>query len=198
MKLVHIEHLIQAGEIETELFWSTAIGEVQTSIKKVVWPPGNPLGEFAIFPESGKKRGEGNGVKPIKNDFLIALNNDGWDIREHANPHRFDAVKYDQNRNYIGLEWETGNISSSHRSINRILLAHQLGECQVGMLILPTKNLAQFLTDRVGNYEELSHFFPVWRDLWDRGELLVLAVEHDKEDPLSPKIPKATDGRARS
>jgi hypothetical protein len=198
MKLVHIERLVQAGAIDKEAFWSNAIQDVVISIKEVVWPPRNPAGEFVIFPELGKKRGKGNGVVPIKNAFLGSLHGKGWYTADRSNPERFDAVKYHDD-NYISVEWETGNISSSHRSINRFILAHEKNRCQIGLLVLPTKNLAKYLTDRVGNFEELSHFFPVWRAmsrLWDKGAIWVFAVEHDREDTNSPRIAKGTNGRA--
>jgi len=40
------------------------------------WPPGS--GKFIIYPESGKKSGEGNGVKPIKNEAIAPLRTFGW------------------------------------------------------------------------------------------------------------------------
>lgn len=198
MKLVHIERLIQAGEIDKDPFWATSIDEVLKSIKEVVWPPGNQLGEFAIKPELGKKRGRGSGVVPVKNAFLAALKPKGWITTDRKNPERFDAVKYHK-EDYIGVEWETGNISSSHRAINRFLLAHETGKCHVGLLVLPTRNLAKYLTDRVGNFEELAHYFPVWRSCaktWVRGAVWVLAVEHDRVDHNSPRIVKGTNGRS--
>lgn len=98
------------------------------------------------------------------------------------------------------VEWETGNISSSHRSLNRMILGMLHGSVVAGFLIIPTRNIARYLTGRVGNVEELSPYFEVYRKISvKRGVLRVLKVEHDaiSTDPsVVPKIRKGTDGRA--
>jgi hypothetical protein len=60
---------------------------------------------------------------------------------------------------FFALEWETGNVSSSHRSLNKLVLGIQRGLLVGGALIVPTKHMYRYLTDRVGNYEELAPFF---------------------------------------
>lgn len=52
------------------------------AVKKCEWPPGS--GRFTIYPQSGKKRGEGNGVKPIRNEFIKELKRRGWTIEGRA------------------------------------------------------------------------------------------------------------------
>jgi hypothetical protein len=168
--------------------WEQSLREVERAIGKVVWPEGSS--DFTIYPQSGKKSGEGNGVKPIHQGFLTALALDGWSVA--SNRLKLDAVKTYPN-GYVGLEWETGNISSSHRSMNRLQLA-QSGDCLGGILILPTRRLAKYLTDRIGNYEELEQYLPLY-DLPDLA-LAVYAVEHDHEDFAVPRIKKGTDGRS--
>src|SRR5438093_11498594 len=162
LKLVQTRYLIQAPGLAADQFWREAIAEVEGAIRRVVWPQGNPSGKFIIHPESGKKRGEGNGVVPIKAAFLVSLANDGWATDDRQNPGRFDAIKRSEDgRCYFGMEWETGNISSSHRALNRFLLLHLRGDCIGGVLVLPTRKLYAYLTDRVGNFEELTPYFPV-------------------------------------
>ena len=197
MKLLHTRYLIKAPDFDTDKFWRRAIADVERAVRRVVWPQGNPSRKFIIHPQSGKKRGKGNGVVPIKEAFLVSLAKDGWETDDRQNPGRFDAVKRGGGGRYFGVEWETGNISSSHRALNRLVLGHIRGECVGGALVLPTKKLAAYLTDRVGNFEELAVYFPVWEQLkWNRGSLAVLAVEHDGEDVNVPRIAKGTDGRA--
>lgn len=197
MKLVQTRYLIQAPGLADDKFWNEALRDVERAILAVVWPPHNPSKKFVIYPQSGKKRGEGNGVVPIKEAFLVSLAKDGWGTDDHQNPGRFDAVKRMEDGRYIGMEWETGNISSSHRALNRFVLQHIKGECIGGVLVLPTRKLYAYLTDRVGNFEELQTYFPVWEQIaWDRGGLVVIAVEHDGEDLKVPRISKGTDGRA--
>ena len=95
------------------------------------------------------------------------------------------------------IEWETGNISSSHRSINKMALGIQKKILIGGVLILPTYEMAQYLTDRVGNFRELSPYFPLWKSITvTEGLLLVIAIEHDAVSDTVPRIKKGTDGRA--
>jgi hypothetical protein len=179
---------LEFGQKQTGPAWTEALLEVEKAIGKVAWPPG--ASDFTIHPQSGKKTDEGNGVKPIHVAFLTALALDGWTVAR--NQLKLDAVKTLTN-GYVGLEWETGNISSSHRALNRLHLA-QLDGCIGGVLILPTKRLAKYLTDRIGNFEELEQYLKLY-DL-PHLALAVYAVEHDHEDFAVPRIKKGTDGRS--
>ncbi len=195
MRIIHRETLISNAPFNRSALWRRINREIEQSIRAVVWPPESD--RFLIHPQSGKKRGEGSGVVPIKNACMASLRRFGWDTRDRQNPLKFDAVKYVDGENFFGLEWETGNISSSHRAINRILRGHKDGILVGGAVVLPSRNLAQYLTDRVGNYEELEPYFSVWRDVvWDDGIMMIYKVEHDATDEGAPRIPKGTDGRA--
>jgi hypothetical protein len=97
----------------------------------------------------------------------------------------------------FGVEWETGNISSSHRAMNKMALAIINQVLVGGILILPTRGMYRYLTDRVGNFPELAPYFPLWRSLRvTKGFLAVVAVEHDAASKHVPRIPKGTNGRA--
>jgi hypothetical protein len=77
-------------------------------------------------------------------------------------------------------EWETGNISSSHRAVNKMALGLLTGRISGGVLVLPARKLYRYLTDRIGNYEELRPYFPMWSALpVADGYLGILAVEYD-------------------
>jgi len=176
-----------------------AFGVVRThiteAIERIKWPPDSDT--FAIYPESGKKRGEGNGVLPIKNAFVRHLVECGW-VREVG---RFDA-HYTFPRGIARpfvVEWETGNISSSHRSVNRMALGMLKGEISGGVLVVSSEELRPFLTDRIGNATELIPYHPLWR-LWSQNPgfeyLAIVTVEHDLVSRSVPRIPKMTDGRA--
>jgi hypothetical protein len=65
----------------------------------------------------------------------------------------------------VAIEWETGNISSSHRSMNKLALALGNGIVQVGVLIVPSRHLYEHLTDRIGNIGELSGYLSMWESL---------------------------------
>jgi hypothetical protein len=97
----------------------------------------------------------------------------------------------------FAVEWETGNISSSHRALNKMTLGILSQKLIGGALILPTRNMYQYLTDRVGNFEELEPYFDLWKALKaDEGLLAIMVVEHDEVSKNVPRIPKGTNGRA--
>ena len=101
------------------------------------------------------------------------------------------------------VEWETGNISSSHRSLNKMCLALMGGVVDAGVLIVPSKFMYPHLTDRIGNIRELQPYFYFWNrvgTLVDRGLLSVAEVEHDelfKSTDLRDFISMGTDGNSK-
>ena len=98
----------------------------------------------------------------------------------------------------FAVEWETGNVSSSHRAINRIGLGMKLGYLSGGVLVVPSASLAKYLTDRIGNSPELLPYHPLWEQ-WtfqEFGYFGIVTVEHDAESRNVRKIPKGKDGRA--
>jgi len=64
VKIVREETLIHCGEYADSDAWAETRAAVLKAIREVDWPRGT--GKFTIYPESGRKRGLGNGVKPIK------------------------------------------------------------------------------------------------------------------------------------
>jgi hypothetical protein len=94
------------------------------------------------------------------------------------------------------VEWETGNISSSHRAMNKLAIGIVKGVVAGGMLIVPTRELARYLTDRIGNLRELEPYLELWGSVQaDRGFLGIFAVEHDATSTEVPRFRKGTDGR---
>jgi len=201
MKIVQTEFLIKAGAFPLSQEWKTIERDIMQAIKAIVWPKGSRL--FTIYPQSGKKRGEGNGVKPIKDAFCLKLKQKGWGletrlrIAERKNPGPMDATKRLKEGQSFAAEWETGNVSSSHRALNKMALGIKRGILKGGILILPTRHLYAYLTDRIGNFEEIEPYFDLWRSLsCADGILAVIAVEHNAISNKVPRIRKGTDGRA--
>ena len=163
----------------------------------------HPLGTgaFTIYPEKGKKRGEGNGVTPIKDGLMARLTQFGWKLEQRLpiavakQPGKLDAVMY-ASFGAVALEWETGNISSSHRALNKMALGILKGVLACGILVVPSRKFYAFLTDRVGNYDELVPYLDLWRAIPGSGVLEIVVVEHDAISPGVPRIGKGTDGRA--
>lgn len=100
------------------------------------------------------------------------------------------------------IEWETGNISSSHRSLNKICLAFMGGLVDAAVVIVPSNKCNVHLTDRVGNIRELQPYFYFWsafgRSL-TKGLLAIIEVEQDsliKSVDVRDFIPRGPDGNA--
>ena len=90
----------------------------------------------------------------------------------------------------VGLEFETGNISSAHRSMNKLLLALRAGELQMGVLMMPMHELSYYLTDRVSNYEELEPYF----SLVSGYPFVFIGFDAEGYGPGYPLLPKGSDG----
>jgi hypothetical protein len=200
MRLIKTEILLAKGAFAESNEWALIQSEIEAAIAAVVWPPGND--RFTIHPQSGKKRGEGNGVKPIKDAFITALEGCGWEGEQRLRigavrrAGKLDAIKRTP-RGTFAVEWETGNISSSHRSLNKLALGIIQDILVGGCIVLPTREMYQYLTDRVGNFREIEPYFPLWKHLIaDEGVLVALAVQHDEVNLTVPRIAKGTDGRA--
>lgn len=85
----------------------------------------------------------------------------GWgletclDIATLRRPGPIDATIPVGNRLFC-MEWETGNISSSHRALNKMALGILKGLLIGGALVLPTRAMYKYFTDRVGNFAEIE------------------------------------------
>jgi hypothetical protein len=195
MKIVREVSLISVGSFEESSDWSIIRAEIREAISLIVHPPGTS--NFTINPTK-----HGNGVKPIKEACMIALRDRfGWKLETRINyatraPGKVDATKV-LDRHLFAFEWETGNISSSHRAINKMILGLLRDVFLGAVLVLPSRKLYPYLTDRIGNYEELEPYFDVWRAVrLEEGFLAIFAIEHDQVDSNVPTITKGTDGRA--
>ena len=200
MQIVAEHKLIACGKYVDSNEWVVTRTSLHQAIQEVEWPEGSGL--FTIYPESGKKRGEGNGVKPIKIGLMDELARQGWTIEAKAKNALgvalgdFDALLATP-YGLVVLEWETGNISSSHRSLNKLAMLLMDGIIAAGVLVVPSRRLYRFLTDQIGNIGELEPYFRLWSSVpCAQGILEIVVIEHDAESMDVPRIPKATDGRA--
>jgi hypothetical protein len=195
MRIEREQVLLSRGSASQDSSVLAALAEIRNGIAAVVWPRRSK--SFAIRPVR-----QGNGVTPIKARCMAHLKASGWELERRmalaqgAGPGPIDAVKKLDSGRLFAVEWETGNISSSHRALNKLLVGLQERVLDGGALILPTRALYKYLTDRVGNYEELEPYFSVWDRPDVQGVLLVIAVQHDELRNNVPRIRKGTDGRA--
>jgi len=200
VKIVREETLISCGDYASSSDWKRTRTTLYKAIQQVEWPTGS--GKFTIYPESGKARGRGNGVTTIKVGLMLELKRQGWKLEEPLGiailrkPGKLDAVLYTK-FGPVALEWETGNISSSHRALNKMALGLMKGVLAAGILVVPSRELYKYLTDRVGNMAELEPYLELWRRIpCQRGVLEIVAIEHDAISTRVPRIPKGTSGRA--
>jgi len=201
VRITEYHDIIDFGPFSKTGGWKKAWTEIKSAVRATDWPHGS--GKFTIYPQSGKKRKEGSGVLPIKVPCLKKLKSFGWEIEKLPRIEMgilrtgdLDALKKTKT-GFIGFEWETGNISSSHRAINKLLLTLVAGGIKGGFLVVPSDDLKQYLTDRIGNIGELRPYFPLWKSIRiNNGILRIVVVEHDRISLKVPRIPKSTDGRA--
>ena len=197
MKFISEEILINEGDFSSSDSYIIIHKEIMDAVESTRWPPGSD--KFTINPgERGERHP--NGVLPIKFEFVEYLYNAGWLLEQKLNiavrvkPGPIDLVKPVGNQ-FFAVEWETGNISSSHRALNKMAIGIGEGTLVGGALVLPSRNLYKYLTDRIGNYEEILPYFPMYKLMKPaNGISTVVVVEHDELSKAVPKIPKGTDG----
>lgn len=176
--------------------WKSADTDVLEAIASVVWPEGT--NEFIVNP-----RKKGNGVVAIKAQFAESMHSRGWQVEQPfalpSDDVRPGPIDF-QKKTLDGLllvEWETGNISSSHRALNKIAMALSQTSVAGGALVVPSTELAKYLTDRIGNIRELKPYLDIWKQ-WaqEHGLMKIYVVTYDGYDADTPLIPKGRDGNA--
>jgi hypothetical protein len=200
VKIVKVVTLQNCGPYAASQHWKKTRKQIHMAVRSCEWPVGS--GSFTIYPESGKERGKGNGVLPIRNEFVRALQATGWKIEgkaKNALDQRlgdFDAVLPGPDKP-IAVEWETGNISSSHRSMNKLTMLVSTGVISAGVMVVPSRKMYVYLTDRIGNIQELEPYLGLWQSVpCHSGVLEIVVIQQDAESTNVPKIPKITAGRA--
>lgn len=196
MKLVHEEILFGASQAGSSSAVTACLDDIRSAIANVVWPERSR--KFTIRPVI-----DGNGVLPIKVGFMRKLKALGWNLENRPvlakglGPGKVDALKLLSDGRQFAAEWETGNISSSHRALNKMCIGMIEGHLAGGVLILPDRALYSYLTQRIGNYREIAPYFPVYRHLKSiDGLLAVFAVSFDQTSGDVALIPKGMDGHS--
>jgi len=169
--------------------------EVETSIKENKTEGAN---HFII--NSSEKNC--NGVVPVKEEIYKRLEeNYNW-FREKPLPYFKDTAKkggpIDGYKEFedtdhklkVGIEFETGNISSAHRAMNKLCVGLYRGDIDLAILMMPIKKLAFYLTDRISNYEELEPYFL----LLEKYPFIVFGFDAEEYNPQAKLLPKGKDG----
>ncbi|WP_072619919.1 hypothetical protein [Spirulina major] len=197
MQITETIDVICRGDADQNPIWQQACVDVAQAISVIDWPHGT--GTFKLNPGT---KPHANGVMPIKTPGINRLKTLGWQTerlpKELAGIKmgNLDAILETQT-GMVGFEWETGNISSSHRAANKIIHALLTGGLLGGILVVPAQSMRRYLTDRVGNITELRAYFPVWSAVQlETGVFRVIAVAQDELDDTVPLIPKGKDGMA--
>lgn len=229
MKWLRTLVIFDRGDVVSTSDWQTIHESYVRSIQSIDFPEGAKTLQLRRKVKRPDGQWNRNGVVYLKRRFLDHMVNDeswraevGFDLGKDRvppelrvypslEPHRepitsefgdFDLVTTAPAGTHVAIEWETGNISSSHRSMNKLAIALATGKIHAGVLIVPSRSLYEHLTDRIGNIGELSGYLSMWKDLEarvERGLLAISIVEHDSltDDPAFPYLPAGNDGRAR-
>lgn len=222
--------LFNQGNVMFDVGWATVHESYQRAIETIQHPPNS--GSLTLRRKArrpGSTQYDRNGVGYLRNNFLRNMVDvENWhpehmvDLRRDR--HQPPVLLYPSLEQYrepitsdfggfdfltttadgvrVAIEWETGNISSSHRALNKLVIALKHGTIHTGVLILPSRELYVHLTDRIGNISEVSGYLEMWESLRttvERGLLAVTVVEHDTltDDPNVPYLPTANDRRAQ-
>jgi hypothetical protein len=227
MKWLRTLILFNEGNVMSSTGWATVHESYKRSILSIQHPPGS--GKLTLRPKErrpGSQQFNRNGVGYLRSSFLQHMvNAEKWepegdvDLSKNRNQPaiqlypsleryrepitsefgEFDFVTTTADGVRVAIEWETGNISSSHRSMNKLAIALKAGIIQAGVLIVPSHELYIHLTDRIGNIRELSGYLEMWESLRvtvERGLLAITVVEHDELSTVIPYLPTGNDGRA--
>lgn len=229
MKWLRTMILFDQGNVISSPDWKNLHESYVRAIARIEHPRGSgslTLRRKARLPNNQWKR---NGVGYLKNEFLAFMRgHEGWEaesdvalsrnreqpplllypsMEEYSEPITsdfggFDFMSMAANGTRVAIEWETGNISSSHRSMNKLVIALNSGLMEVGVLIVPSRALYEHLTDRIGNIGELSGYLAMWEGLKNsvkRGILAITVVEHDylTDSENIEYLAVCSDGRAR-
>jgi hypothetical protein len=229
MKWLRTIIIFDRGGVVASADWKTIHESYVSAIQSIDFPEGSGRLKLRRKSQRPDKQWNRNGVKFLKNRFLNNMvNAQGWraevnfDLGKNRTPPElklypslevhdepitsefgdFDFVTTTQSGAHVAIEWETGNISSSHRSMNKLAIALISGKIQAGVLIVPSRDLYEHLTDRIGNIGELSGYLSMWKDTEPsvaRGLLAITVVEHDEltDDNSYPYLPVGNDGRAK-
>jgi len=197
MIIVEQIQVLAKGDFVQTREWKTIRNTVLEAVRSVDWPHGS--GIFTIYAEIDQ-----NGVVPIKTPCIQRLVAKGWKREKMPKvadsvlaPGDLDAL-YESSRGYIGFEWETGNISSSHRAVNKLLWALFQNVLVGAFLVVPSDRLYPYLTQRVGNVRELRPYLPLWQSYSiAQGVFEIIVAEHDATTTdVRLRIPKGPDGNA--
>jgi Restriction endonuclease BamHI len=227
MKWLRTMILSDKGNVVSSATWHDLHDAYVGSIRKMVNPAGSSV--FKIRRPYRNNHGDRkrNGVGPIRDQFVNLMEDVGWlseedvklddgtkgtlvklypSLMDHEEPRVSNFGEFDiyikRGEFRCVIEWETGNISSSHRSMNKLCVCLNAGIIDAAVLILPSRKLYNFLTDRIGNVEELSGYIGYWQNVarqCNRGLLSISVVEHDEEvnDDSVALIKSGTDGNSK-
>jgi len=228
MKWLRTLVLFDKGQVISSKDWSRVHSSYVRAICSIDYPAGAgtlTLRKKVKLPDGKWKR---NGVGYLRKRFLTFMRDtEGWKPEGNVDLGRdrhqppillypslesyrepitsefggFDFITTGGQGTRIAIEWETGNISSSHRSMNKLAIALSNGVVEIGVLIVPSRQLYEHLTDRIGNIGELSGYLSMWEGLKSgvsRGLLAITVVEHDalSTDSALPYLDMGNDGRA--
>lgn len=192
MKWLRTIVIFDQGEVAASPAWGRIHDDIVGAIQAIDFPSGSGLLKLRRKEKLPSGQWNRNGVGYLRRRFLESMvDHHRWQPEQrierlagndpptltlypsgqgHQEPITsdfgdFDLVTRIPDESLVAIEWETGNISSSHRSMNKLAIALSEGRLQAGILILPSRSLYAQLTDRIGNIGELSGYLAMWKAL---------------------------------
>jgi hypothetical protein len=230
MKWLRTLVVFGSGKVLGSPTWDQVHQSYLRAIKSIEHPTGTGKLVLRRAVKRTGGRDQRNGVVPLRQKFLdFLVRSEGWTEEQdtaisrlrlqtevslypgkgkHTEPVESDFGEFDflttrgPEQLRVAIEWETGNISSSHRSLNKLAIALEAGAINAGVLIVPSRDLYEHLTDRIGNIRELAGYLPLWKAVGanvTNGLLAITVVEHDEltADTKVPYLKVGNDGRAK-
>lgn len=185
--------------INNDRLFAKAVDEVVTSMASTTWPT-----DSEIFTINNSEK-NANGVVPLKDRCYIMLEETfNWyrekplDVLsiEKSKGGPIDVYKEfieDNAIKRVGMEFETGNIGSAHRSMNKLILGINRQEIDLAIILMPVSQLSYFLTDRVSNFEELEPYF----ENTNGKPFVYIGFNAEAYDSSVPLIPKTSAGMSK-
>src|SRR5215831_9210868 len=137
---------ISASGAPSDQWMRNGVGPIRdqflANLSDAGWEAERPVGLERGSPALKRVHEEANVVLkdyPSKRDFR--LDDQDWSEVFHEKVGDFDFFTELDGGVRCAIEWETGNISSSHRSMNKLCLVMFAGLIDLGVLILPSRLL---------------------------------------------------------
>lgn len=183
---MNIRGVYSIHEAEREIF-ITNLAPVYTELRNTLFR--TPL---RLMPQKNV-----NGVETIKDSLESSLRGAGWTAHSVAissypsGGSRLGFLRTLHDSVGLAVDVQLGYESRIQDDFSRMQEAQIQKVCNVGVLIVPVADTAQYLTDRVATFEAAVRTYEAYPNSYRDLRLLILGIGHDAttDEPL-PKQPR--------